>query len=89
MKAVNVCVYQTMQINSTNVITYEPYDRCGTSGSVSGNTVTVVVSGDYTSSDNVSVSSQSIGIGKNTIQGDKYKLWNGKQQEIWLIGGSS
>ena len=79
-KASNICIYNTLQFGST----YEPFDRCGASASVSGTTVTVTISGEY--SVNATMTSESINIGANAIQNTN-NLWNAVSQEIVLTGG--
>ena len=79
-KASNICIHNTLQFGST----YEPYNRCGSSASVSGTTVTVTISGEY--SVNATMTSESIGIGANAIQNTN-NLWNAASQEIVLTGG--
>ena len=80
-KASNICIYNTIKIGDS----YHSFDRCGTSASVSGTTVTVTISGEY--SVNATMTSESIGIGANAIQNTN-NLWNAASQEIWLTGGS-
>ena len=79
-KASNICIHNTIQINNT----YSAFDRCGSSASVSGTTVTVTISGEY--SVNATMTSESIGIGANAIQNTN-SLWNAASQEIILSGG--
>ena len=76
-KASNVCVHNTIQLSDG---TYEPLDRCGSSATVSGATVTVTISGEYV---NATMTSESVVIGTNAIQNTQ-DLWNGVAQEITL-----
>ena len=78
-KAANICIHNTLQFGST----YEPFNRCGSSASVSGTTVTVTISGEY--SVNATMTSESIGIGASAIQNTD-NLWNSASQEIILSG---
>ena len=83
-KAANICIHNTLQFTDSAGITYEPFNRCGSSASVSGTTVTVTISGEY--SVNATMTSESIGIGASAIQNTN-NLWNLASQEIWLTGG--
>ena len=84
-KAANVCINNTLGFNGTNGMTYETFDRCGSSASVSGTTVTVTISGEY--SVNATMTSEAILIGANSIQNTD-DLWNAVSQEIVLVGGN-
>ena len=83
--AANVCINNTLGFNGTDgSITYETFDRCGSSASVSGTTVTVTISGEY--SVNATMTSETIYINANAIQNTD-DLWNAVAQDIVLTGG--
>ncbi len=74
--ASNVCIYNTVQLSDGS---YQPFDRCGSSATISGSTVTVVVSGEY---GNVTMTSEAIGVGSKAVY-NKDDLYNA-QAEIVL-----
>ena len=78
-KASNICIHNTIKIGNSS----QQFDRCGTSASVSGTSVTVTVSGEY--SVNATVTSETIGIGTNAIRNTN-NLWNAVWQQIWIAG---